>query len=200
MLENPINNNREQGKEKPSIKEGVDFVFEQNPELSTIGTKEQYEEYIETIFPESVAKGEIFQHQTKNDFDIFSDEKNSSGRLGDGHYFSNFGNDFIDNKFDSIKKVVCLDIKNPKIIQGGGYMKEVYSIMNERGLNIDDSEERKRIQNEYTNNLKKSYDALIGDKNGKLNSEILVFNSSQIHILGSQKDVEDFKNFIESKK
>jgi len=28
------------------IKEGVDFVFEQNPELKKIGTEEQYSEYL----------------------------------------------------------------------------------------------------------------------------------------------------------
>ncbi len=79
-------------------------------------------------------------------------------------------------------------------------MKEVYSIMDQRGLNSDDSEERQKIQNEYTNNLRSSHDALIGDKNGKLNSEILVFNSSQTYILGSTDDLEKFKQFVESKK
>ena len=35
--------------EKPRIKEGVDFVFEQNPELLSIGTPEQYSKYLDTI-------------------------------------------------------------------------------------------------------------------------------------------------------
>ena len=33
------------------IKEGVDFVFDQNPKLSEIGTQQQYSEYLDTIFP-----------------------------------------------------------------------------------------------------------------------------------------------------
>ena len=35
------------------IKEGVDFVFEQSPELFNIGTREQYSQYLDTIFPDS---------------------------------------------------------------------------------------------------------------------------------------------------
>lgn len=38
------------------VKEGVDFVFEQNPELVSIGTQEQYSQYFDTIFPESKVK------------------------------------------------------------------------------------------------------------------------------------------------
>lgn len=186
--------------EKSPPSEVIDFVFENNPEISSIGTKEEYSKYLETIFPESVMKGEIFQHQTKEDFDNFSDEKTSSGRLGEGHYFSFFGNDYIDSKFTSIKKAICLDIKNPKYIEGGDYMKKVYSIMDERGLNSDDHKERRKIENEYTNLLKESHDALIGDKNGKLDSEVLVFSSSQVHILGSKEDKEKFKSFIEAQK
>lgn len=37
-----------------SIKEGVDFVFEQNPELSKIGSRQQYSEYLDTIFPDYI--------------------------------------------------------------------------------------------------------------------------------------------------
>jgi predicted nuclease of predicted toxin-antitoxin system len=46
--------------EKPKLKEGVDFVFEQNPELAKIGTKEQYSEYLDTIFPDTMVKDVVF--------------------------------------------------------------------------------------------------------------------------------------------
>lgn len=36
------------------IIEGVDYVFEQNPELSKIGTQGQYSSYIDTVFPKSI--------------------------------------------------------------------------------------------------------------------------------------------------
>lgn len=59
--------------ENSQIKKGVDFVFEQNPQLAEIGTKEQYSEYLDIIFPESKTK-DILYHGTKNEFDEFSKE------------------------------------------------------------------------------------------------------------------------------
>ena len=55
------------------VKDGVDFVFEQNPELSTIGNQQQYSQYLETIFPNSKVK-DIVYHGSPNIFDEFSDE------------------------------------------------------------------------------------------------------------------------------
>ena len=52
---------------KNNTKEGVNFVFEQNPELAKIGTPEQYSEYLDTIFPESKVKN-IVWHISLNDF------------------------------------------------------------------------------------------------------------------------------------
>ena len=54
---------RENKIEKHYIKEGVDFAFKQTPELSNIGTMEQYSEYLDTIFPESKVK-DIVYHRT----------------------------------------------------------------------------------------------------------------------------------------
>jgi len=52
--------------EKPKIIEGVDFVFQQNPGLTKIGTKEQYHKYLDTVFPESKLK-DIIYHGTSID-------------------------------------------------------------------------------------------------------------------------------------
>lgn len=151
--------------------------------------------YLETVFPDSTFK-EIFQHQTKNEFDQFSDDILSSGRMGEGHYFSNLGNDYSTNQTIA-KKFVVLDIKNEKHIQGGGYMKMVYDLLEQRGLSPDDKEEETKVEREVTEALKKEYDALVGDKNGKLESEIMVFSAKQINVLGSLKDIVGFKRFVE---
>ena len=60
--------------EKTQIKKGVDFVFEQNPELEKIGTKEQYSEYLDTIFSESKVK-DIVYHGSRNEFEYFDKSK-----------------------------------------------------------------------------------------------------------------------------
>lgn len=59
--------------EEKSIKEGVSFVYEQNPALKEIGTTEQYSEYVDSIFPDSTVKN-ILYHGTRNEFDEFSKE------------------------------------------------------------------------------------------------------------------------------
>ena len=56
-----------------TVKEGVDFVFEQSPELSSIGTKEQYSQYLDQIFPNSVVK-DIVYHGSPVKFDNFKKE------------------------------------------------------------------------------------------------------------------------------
>jgi len=43
-------------KQKRKVKEGVDEIFASTPELASIGTKEQYSDYLATIFPDSKAK------------------------------------------------------------------------------------------------------------------------------------------------
>jgi len=62
----------------------IDFVFQNHPQLSTIGDKEQYSQYIKTIFPNSDVKAIVF-HETSYDFDEF---KPYFGKLGRGVYFS----------------------------------------------------------------------------------------------------------------
>ncbi len=65
------------------IKEGVDFVFEQNPELAQVGSKEKYSEYLDTIFPESKVK-DIVYHGTstiKKTGEKISELKNNEGLI-----------------------------------------------------------------------------------------------------------------------
>lgn len=45
---------------------GIDFVFDKFPELEKIGTKEEYKEYLKTIFPDSICKNIVY-HGNKND-------------------------------------------------------------------------------------------------------------------------------------
>lgn len=49
--------------ETPQIKEGVNLMFEQHPELLSAGTPEQYTQYLESIFPDSKVK-DIVYHGT----------------------------------------------------------------------------------------------------------------------------------------
>jgi hypothetical protein len=52
------------------VKEGVEDVFNSNPELSTIGTQEQYSQYLDTVFPDSKVK-DIVYHISKSKIEKF---------------------------------------------------------------------------------------------------------------------------------
>ena len=53
------------------IKEGVLELFESNPELASIGTPEQYSEYLSTIFPNSKVKDIVYRGGEKTDTKLF---------------------------------------------------------------------------------------------------------------------------------
>lgn len=100
------------------IKEGVDFAFEQNPELAQIGTKEEYSEYLNNIFTESKEKN-ILYHRTHalNKFDKFSKEKIDSSSNDKAFYFSYNKEGYKERGSRIISAIV--DIKNPSY---GGYI------------------------------------------------------------------------------
>jgi hypothetical protein len=84
--QNNLGNERESG-----IRQAVHFVFEQNPELSAVGTAEQYMKYLNTIFPDSKVK-DIVWHGTPNEkFEYYDSSKIGEldgGFFGRGFYFS----------------------------------------------------------------------------------------------------------------
>jgi hypothetical protein len=174
--------------EKPKIKEGVDFVFEQNSE------------YLDTIFPDSKVKGIVY-HQTPREFEEFDFTKSRTP----GVYFSPYNkkvpklvNLIVLGKFSSNTKMTIVNIINPFFAKESKY---------ERGVN-DVSILSKKVD-------LKEYDGVIGYANAmyykgefekgyidtsidKSDSQIIVFEPEQIHILGSKKDVESFKEFTKN--
>jgi hypothetical protein len=48
-------------RQAPYIKEGVEELFESNPELGSIGTPQQYSQYLDSIFPDSKVKGLVYR-------------------------------------------------------------------------------------------------------------------------------------------
>ena len=165
-----------------------------NSNILKFGTKNDYINYISTIFPESKYSN-VFQHQTNHVFSNFT--KEGDGRLGKGYYFSKLGNNYVDD--DSFNtKYVLLNIKNPAYIKGGGYMKMVYNISDNRNLNIDDYNIKIKIRDEVESYFRKNYDCIIGDENGNLQEEYKVFYTNQIHILGDSIDIEKFKKYLKN--
>jgi hypothetical protein len=76
-----------------SVKDGVDFVFEQNPQIAEIGTPEQYSQYVDSIFPDSKVKDIVYHGSSAFGFQEFSKEKlgtfTGAGSAKLGFFFSN---------------------------------------------------------------------------------------------------------------
>ena len=170
--------------EKPKIKEGVDFVFEQSPELSQIGKKEQYSKYLDTIFSESEVK-DIVYHASSNKIEKFRDSMF-------GTYFSHSP---IQGVYGDVINSVLLNVKFPLI----------------KPKPEDSTEEKVIYDKEYRSYNDPSfspegypiykYDASIEQSTvTKEGVQIKVRNPEQIYILGSEQDIEEFKKFIENNK
>ena len=183
------------------IKKGVDFVFKENPELSIIGTQEQYSQYLNTIFPDSKVK-DIVYHGTlpQNKFEKFDKQKgtNLSGEYGGIHFgdltaaierptkvvkaenfLAGIEEDLLNFKPNIIP--VILNINNIKRVEEGknwgqGDWSNLISKENEADGYV------------YTNKI---------ENKGK--DSYVVFEPEQIHILGSKEDIEGFKQYIQGK-
>lgn len=162
-------NQKESNLEKRGIKDGVDFVFEQNPELKKIGTKEQYSEYLDNIFPESKMR-DIVYHGSGNKFDAFDKNKQETP----GFYFTPDCNSAYFSKNDNIYSVI-LNTKNPI-----SNFNEIYKIAEKGDIN------------EF---IKLGYDSIIELIEKR---EIIVFEPEQTYILGTTHDLESFKKFVEN--
>lgn len=160
------------------IKQGINDVYEQNPELYEIGTKQQYSDYLDSIFPESKFKGIVY-HATDAEFEHFDDSflgRKDPGYYGRGFYFWT-GASALDgarqlyfgytNKIPTLKniKMALLNIRNPMQIKPFDF--------SHTGKEFDENVDA----------------AIVG-------SQVAVKSASQIHVLGTQKDIKNFKNYV----
>jgi hypothetical protein len=190
------------------IKEGVDFIFEQNPELAQIGTKEQYSEYLDTIFPESKVR-DIVYHGTSSKFDEEKFDKSKLGKSTD-NVTNKLGFYFVPEKLIADKF-----IKGRKYRQKDGKISTEYppnakvfgTILNlQKPETIEGDVFQKAAEANILPPLKLDGDSLIiTPQTDNILSEFsvtnyVVFDPDQIHILGSKQDLENFKNFVSKKK
>ena len=188
--------------ESTSTTNGIDFLYRHHPELEKIGTMEQYSRYLDTIFPESQVK-DIVYHGSNYLFDRFEKRDNLKNEYSEGSYKAGwfFAKDpltpksYIDSRimakmsnyfgFSKDKNPtiysVLLDIRNPSVEDRHG----------ERGIGFD--EVNSAIANKNDAYIAKN----VIDPTVKTDV-FVVFEPEQIYVLGSKKDTESFKEFVES--
>jgi hypothetical protein len=85
--EENVNNNKEELKKVTNnIKPGVSELFEQSPELTNIGTPEQYSQYLDTIFPDSKVKDLVYHGTDVEGLQQFSLKYFGQKDVGDRGY------------------------------------------------------------------------------------------------------------------
>jgi len=165
-----------------NVKSGVGELFESNPELSKIGTEQQYSQYIDSIFPESQVKDIVYHGTMESSLPKDGSFKGYITYFStDRKYSETFG-------FPINRKIVStiVNVKNP------------YRTKSE----MADVPKELHITDEYTNprivkSDKNEYDSVIGKDAGQIEGNtIAIFEPEQIHILGNKQDIEGFKNFV----
>jgi len=140
------------------IKKGVSEIFEGNTELSSIGTKEQYDQYLKTIFPTSKMR-DIVYHRSNAKFDEFDFNRVNPDTGGGFDFAKGSGaTQYGENLYPSL-----LDI---------GEFKPSYERTDPRDGTMQPT----------------MYDDYIYS----------IYNPEQVHILGSKRDIDGFRKFVES--
>lgn len=165
-----FNETQEQG-----VKEGVEELFESNPELATIGTQEQYSQYLDSIFPDSKVKDIVY--------------RGGEGGISEGQYYT-LQKKYAERYGKAIPSI--LNLSNPVISDRGIHRSWVKDELTDRGI----------IGKDYPGSTS---DAVIEQMNGdepfsaKGEFDVYVIkNENQKHILGSDTDIQGFKEFVSS--
>jgi hypothetical protein len=181
-----LNNNESHKPEQFSVQEkAIQEVFKLNPELEAIGLREQYQEYLKTIFPESKYKDIGY----KGVSDDFKNENKPSFYTKDieaAKYYSSLR--------EGTKTISAIfNFKNPLIINAE--KPAPISIITPEGKMLgtfNDKDINEKI-------ISEGYDGLI--LNRKFGTtldgwEILSFNNDSRYILGTETDLQKFKQFL----
>jgi hypothetical protein len=171
------------------VKPGVQELFDSNPELASIGTLEQYSQYLDSVFPDSQVKDVVY-HVGYNIIKEFTKRDN--------------GIFFTDN-LEYAKNLIIEKIKRDSEYAGYTMSTEeakkalkVYSVL----LNSSNIKNLSKVNSQIIKDLKKeNFDTVKGIEDGSNEIEsYVVFEPEQIHILGTNSDIERFKQFVESGK
>ena len=142
---------REQLISNTQVKPGVKEVFNNNPKLASIGTQEQYSQYLDVIFPDSKVKDIVYHGSSQFGFDKFSKEKlgefTGSGSAKLGFFFSNnLENSFSAYTVNVQKDVSFSDDGSVDGVEGTFGLSEIDSLIKDldEGRSFVDSEIRNK--------------------------------------------------------
>lgn len=159
-------------------------IFKQKSELSQIGTPDQYAKYLDTIFPSSKLKDILYHGIKGGSLEGDNLRVSKGGSWGEGIYLTpdkELAKSFLYSMGGDIVSAIA-DIKSPKIVPNED---EYYKLVDEYG--VESSINRYLYMNNYDSAIRNEY---------RGSKEVFVLEPEQLHILGTQKDIEGFKNFV----
>ena len=182
---------------------GINDVFELHPELSNIGSKQDYINYLTTIFPDSQLKDILFHGSNKRieevkEFQDVEREEQMDYPIEDGIFFSRekeySGNSHPAEEYGKVITAAIVNIKNPE----KGYETDAF-----RGRRRNKKSDAifgtyVRTQKEDTEKQKARAKQRLEAFKPENHNIVVVFKPSQVHLLGNEKDLGMFKEFVES--
>lgn len=163
-----------------------------------------YSQYLDTVFPDSKVK-DIVYHGTNKKFDKFDKNflsKYDVGYYGKGFYFSTKPNKSYSDKnyhkqeLDGVMLSVLVNLPNPNYKASNDFSDTGKDVVKDKGVIVIDED----LDNELTEKTKtpeEFVNALL--KLGKYDiDQIVVFEPEQIHILGTEQDIEGFRQWMQS--
>ena len=165
----------------------IQDVFNENPELSKIGTVEQYASYLNTIFPDSKVK-DIVYHGSKNKNEVlnsgFSKEKVRKDKESGKSLFE-FTTSKIYAKQQGSVVFVIINAKSNNVLEEATLSNGAKAIVYDDYFTV--------------NNTLSKGDSEFGISKKEMQERgvyYTVFEPEQIHILGSKADIQGFKDFV----
>ena len=179
------------------IKPGVEELFNENSELASVGTSEQYSAYLDTIFPDSKVKDILYHGTPDGRFDSFD-----LSRVGTNTKTNTKGIYFTDSKktadFYAEGSIDFSQFESYEEYQSVKTAKVFPVILNAKNLKLVDDPQEQEKQGDAVLRTKNK----LSDKGfvGELDyaHQYIVFDLNQIHILGNKQDIEGFKKFVAS--
>ena len=158
-------------------------MFNSNPELSSIGTQEQYSQYLDTIFPNSKVKDIVYHGSSIKKLEEVDKRFYITYYTNNLEYVKSFN---LKNKYIS---AAIVNINNP--------------LYTNKPIADASPENTTYISPRYTEDI---YDSVIGKDAGydmitqQTEGYTIAVKNNVVdtHILGSQQDIQGFKKFVSS--
>jgi hypothetical protein len=180
-----------------NIKSGVNYIYQQHPELSTIGTQEEYSQYLDTIFPDSQVKDIVYHSTNAKEIEGGELRPSREGVYGSGIYVQT-NREFTSN-FGSTILSLIINTKSPfDYYKKNGQRNDFFTKILEKWRKTNKFYFAEAAKEEFQDEIKKvGFDSIKTDEPGN-NSYYILFEPKQIHILGIKNDIEGFKKFIKN--